>query len=87
MRAGVAGAFEQLMAALDRIAVAFFVGGSVAASAQGLLRPTNDVDIVVVGVLRVQAGRLDLAYLREWAPKLGVSDLFEEALGEASGTT
>ncbi len=39
----------------------------------------------VVGVLRVQAGRLDLAYLREWAPKLAISDLFEEALGEAAG--
>ncbi len=41
----------------------------------------------VVGVLRVQAVRLDLAYLREWAPKLAASDLFDEALGEASGTT
>lgn len=36
----------------------------------------------VAGVIRVQAGRLDLPYLREWAPRLGIADLLEEALAE-----
>ena len=37
----------------------------------------------VLGVLTVQAGRLDLAYLRRWAAELAVSDLLERALEEA----
>jgi hypothetical protein len=40
----------------------------------------------VLGVLRAQGERLDLVYLRRWAPGLSVSDLLESALGEASGT-
>lgn len=34
----------------------------------------------VLGVLKVQADRLDLNYLRRWAVELGVSDLLEKAL-------
>lgn len=34
----------------------------------------------VLGVLKVQANRLDLNYLRRWAVELGVSDLLEKAL-------
>ena len=34
----------------------------------------------ILGVLRVQAGRLDLEYLRRWATNIGVSDLLERAL-------
>jgi hypothetical protein len=34
----------------------------------------------VLGVLKVQAGRLDLSYLRHWAAELGVADLLEKAL-------
>jgi hypothetical protein len=34
----------------------------------------------VLGVIQVQAGRLDSAYLREWAPNLGVADLLVKAL-------
>lgn len=37
----------------------------------------------VVGVLQVQAGALDLEYMRNWADQLGVSDLLERALVEA----
>jgi hypothetical protein len=37
----------------------------------------------VLGVLKVQAGRLDLAYLRRWAEVVGLSDLLTRALGEA----
>jgi hypothetical protein len=34
----------------------------------------------VLGVLKVQGGRLDVAYLRRWATALGVADLLEKAL-------
>jgi len=37
----------------------------------------------IQGVLKVQAGRLDLNYLRQWAAELGVTDLLEKALQEA----
>ncbi len=37
----------------------------------------------VQGVLKVQAGCLDLAYLRRWAAQLNVADLLERALQEA----
>jgi hypothetical protein len=39
----------------------------------------------VLGVLSVQAGRLDLAYLAEWAAQLGVGDLLERARVEVAG--
>jgi hypothetical protein len=44
-------------------------------------RQWNDV----LGVVRIQEGRLDLPYLREWAPRLGVEEWLERALRE--GTT
>ncbi len=37
----------------------------------------------VIGVLRVQADRLDLTYLRRWAAELQELDLLERALFEA----
>lgn len=37
----------------------------------------------VIGVLKTQAGELDLVYLRKWAAELNVADLFERALSEA----
>ena len=37
----------------------------------------------VLGILMVQAGKLDLIYLRRWAKDLQVSDLLERALAEA----
>jgi len=37
----------------------------------------------VQGVLRLQASRLDRAYLRRWAPELGIDDLLQRALNEA----
>lgn len=37
----------------------------------------------VLGVLKVQAGRLDRAYLREWAARLGVADLLRRAVDDA----
>lgn len=38
----------------------------------------------VLGVLKVQRDKLDLEYLRRWAPELRVADLLERALGEAA---
>ena len=35
----------------------------------------------IVNVLRIQGDRLDLSYLREWAARLGVTDLLKRALG------
>jgi hypothetical protein len=34
----------------------------------------------VLGIIQVQADRLDLDYLRHWAVELGVTDLLEKAL-------
>jgi hypothetical protein len=34
----------------------------------------------VLGIVRTQAERLDLSYLRDWAGVLGVADLLERAL-------
>jgi hypothetical protein len=34
----------------------------------------------ILGVIRVQAGRLDVEYLRSWAVELGVADLLSRAL-------
>lgn len=40
----------------------------------------------VLGVLKVQAGALDQAYLANWAAELGVADLLSRALNEAGMT-
>jgi hypothetical protein len=37
----------------------------------------------ILGVLKVQAGRLDPDYLRQWAAELGVADLLQKAIKEA----
>ena len=37
----------------------------------------------VIGVIKVQGGRLDLIYLRQWAKNLNVLDLLEGALAKA----
>jgi hypothetical protein len=38
----------------------------------------------VLGVLKVQKGRLDYEYMREWSERLGVGDLLDKAIDEAS---
>lgn len=37
----------------------------------------------VIGVIKTQGAKLDLAYLRLWAPRKGVADLLDRALTEA----
>jgi hypothetical protein len=38
----------------------------------------------VLGILKVQGSRIDLAYARHWAPVVGVADLLERALNESA---
>jgi hypothetical protein len=38
----------------------------------------------VVGILKVQVGRLDMDYMRRWAASLGIEEHLERALREAS---
>jgi hypothetical protein len=38
--------FEQVLAALDRLEIPYFIGGSVASGSYGLPCQTNDIDIV-----------------------------------------
>lgn len=37
----------------------------------------------VLGVLRVQRGRVDVDYMKRWATELDIADLLQRALGEA----
>lgn len=37
----------------------------------------------VPGILKMQAGRLDIEYLQKWAQELGVSELLKRAYQEA----
>lgn len=37
----------------------------------------------ILGVIKIQAGRLDLDYLQKWAAELKVSDLLQRALNES----
>ncbi len=37
----------------------------------------------ILGVIKVQAGRLDLDYLKQWAKELNVADLLQRALKES----
>ncbi len=37
----------------------------------------------ILGILKVKAADTDLAYLRHWAPTIGVADLLERALNDA----
>jgi hypothetical protein len=39
-------AFEELLAALDRLEIPFFIGGSIASGTHGLPRNTKDIDVV-----------------------------------------
>jgi hypothetical protein len=38
----------------------------------------------ILGIIKTQGERLDLAYLRQWAAALSVADLLEKVLAEAS---
>ena len=38
----------------------------------------------VLGLLKVQSGRLDTEYMRRWAASLGIEEHLERALREAS---
>jgi len=38
----------------------------------------------VLGILKIQAGKLDLDYIRKWAKELGISDLLERILTQSA---
>jgi len=38
----------------------------------------------VLGIIKIQQNRLDYSYMREWSDELGVRDLLDKAIGEAS---
>jgi hypothetical protein len=69
VEASVASAEDTLLAKLDW----YRMGGEVSE------RQWRDV----LGVLKVQAGGLDLEYMRRWARELGVDDLLERALAQS----
>lgn len=78
---------------LDRLAIPYLVGGSVASTFFGEPRGTRDVDLVVssaqwrdvVGILATRRELLDSPYLDRWAARLGLADLLERARREAFG--
>jgi hypothetical protein len=39
----------------------------------------------VIGILKVQEGRLDFAYIQKWAKELDISDLLLRARQQAAG--
>ncbi len=68
IRCAVATAEDTLLAKLEW----YRVGGETSE------RQWNDLR----GIVRVRGPALDLEYLREWAPQLGVQDLLERLLAE-----
>lgn len=60
--------------ALEQVGAGYFVGGSFASS----LDEWRDI----LGVLRARQSNLDSAYLRDWARRLGITDLLDRALSE-----
>jgi len=61
----LAKTFELLAAALERLAIPYAVVGSVASSARGSYRATEDID-VLARISPVQAGRLVVALGKDW---------------------
>lgn len=87
-------ALAEFAAALRRMGIRFFVGGSVASSMHGLIkklewyRKGNEVSSRqwndVLGILKTQGRSLDHVYMTTWAQALGLSDLLARALTEAN---
>lgn len=79
--------------ALEGLKIPYFLCGSMASSIHGIYRATTDADFVadvrpyhvepLLGMLKVQGDALDRAYLRDWAARLGLTDLLLQALQDA----
>ncbi len=81
-------ALTPIIEVFDRFGIAYYIGGSVASSVHGRRRYTQDVDVVAALQLKhVQTkekhAALDIAYLRQSAPMLGIADLLEKAFNDA----
>jgi hypothetical protein len=64
----------------ERLQIPYLIGGSMASALYEISdRQWRDI----LGVLKVQAGRLDVDYLKKWATELNVTDLLEGALKES----
>jgi hypothetical protein len=61
----LAGTISALASVLDRLGIAYVIGGSVASSARGVVRATFDIDIVAA-IARPQAERFASALGPEW---------------------
>ena len=61
----LAHTLKTLAEALDRIGIRYAIGGSVASSARGTWRATNDVDLIAL-VIAAQADRLAKELGRDW---------------------
>jgi hypothetical protein len=81
---------------LDELGVPCLVAGALASSYHGIPRSTADANLVaalgaeqqwndVLGVIKVKRRDLDLAYLRQAAAALAVSDLLDRALADSGG--
>jgi hypothetical protein len=61
----LAKTLRTLAEALDRIGIAYAIGGSVASSARGTYRATNDIDLIAV-IIAPQTDRLARELGRDW---------------------
>jgi hypothetical protein len=67
---------RHLVVALERMQVDYLITGSTATIYYGEPRFSNDIDVVVRGVLKVSGDDVDFDYVETWAERLGVADLW-----------
>jgi hypothetical protein len=86
---------SRVIRCLDDLGIDYMLTGSYASSMQGEPRSTHDIDLVValtmsdsdklVGAFPdPEFYLLDMAYLEEWAGRLGVSDLWARLKAKAA---
>lgn len=89
MRTGLFDVARRVAEVFEQLGIRYCIGGSIASGIHGEYRATNDADLVAdilpqhIYVLKIQAGRLDLPYLRGAATSLAVADLLERAVAAA----
>lgn len=75
-------ALSPVSAALTKLGIRRYIGGSVASSFHGASRSTMDVDLVadVKRLLKLLGDAADMEYLRVSAESVGIQDLLERLL-------